>query len=115
MATVTEYSGCTVCCGGGDPCCDYASLPSTGSITDGTNTYTINKGTTGGGNTTYTVSGSATLCGYESTGVAVTCVDGVWSLDGSELPCVGAMTWDGDCSAILLTFDCFGCTITATI
>lgn len=98
-----------------EPCCNYDDLPATGTIGDGTNTYTITKGTTGGGDTTYTNAGPITLCGFESTAVSVTCVDGVWTFDGAEMPCVGTMTWDGDCEAIILTFDCFGCTITATI
>lgn len=105
------------CCCPDEPpsCCDYASLPSTGTISDGTNTYTLTKGTTAGGDTTYTNAGPITLCGFESAAISVTCIDGVWTFDGAEMPCVGTMTWDGDCGAIILTFDCFGCTITVTI
>ncbi len=107
------------CCPPSGPlgCCVYADLPATGSITDGTNTYTITKGTTGGGDTTYAIlsPSPATLCGFESTGIAVTCTDGEWIFDGAEMPCVGTMETAGDCSAFVLTFDCFGCTITASI
>jgi hypothetical protein len=105
------------CCCPGDvvgPCCDYDSLPATGTISDGTLSYTITKGATPGGLTTYTIA-VATLCGFLSTAISVTCDAGTWTFDGAEMPCVGTMTWDGDCDAIILTFDCFGCTITATI
>jgi hypothetical protein len=98
-------------------CCPCADLPSEGTISDGTNSYTIVKNCAVGEGA-YAIPaglGSVDFCGASSTGIGITCNDGVWVLDGAELPCVGPLDWDGDCDAIVLTGVLCGCAITVAI
>ena len=124
MASTVSFE-CPVCCGGGEPpvCCDCASLPATGTLTDADgHSYLITKQDCEftAPFTIYSHGGTVPLCSVVmASGFQVTCESGRWGLrfidasDGS-LKTIG-LDWDGDCDAILLTGTYLGCGITVVI